>query len=52
MINARRILIVDDDAELRDALVEQWALHEEFLATAVENGSKGCRPPRPGRSIS
>jgi CheY-like chemotaxis protein len=28
MSNTRKILIVDDDAELRDALVEQLALHE------------------------
>ena len=30
MANARKILLVDDDAELRDALVEQLALHQEF----------------------
>ena len=30
MTNTRKILIVDDDAELREALVEQLALHEEF----------------------
>jgi FixJ family two-component response regulator len=28
MATKRTILIVDDDAELRDALVEQLALHE------------------------
>jgi CheY-like chemotaxis protein len=26
----RKILIVDDDSELREALVEQLALHEEY----------------------
>jgi len=31
-IHTRKILIVDDDSELREALVEQLALHEEFLA--------------------
>jgi DNA-binding response OmpR family regulator len=36
MANARKILVVDDDAELRDALVEQLALHEEFETSAVE----------------
>ena len=41
MTNARKILIVDDDTELRDALVEQLALHEEFEATAVDSGAKG-----------
>ncbi|MGH6663573.1 MAG: DNA-binding response regulator, partial [Pseudolabrys sp.] len=30
MPNKRTILIVDDDDELRQALVEQLALHEEF----------------------
>ncbi len=36
MPNKRTILIVDDDDELREALVEQLALHEEFDATAVD----------------
>src|SRR6187401_2805275 len=40
MANRRTILIVDDDAELRDALVEQLALHEEFDAIPVESGTK------------
>jgi DNA-binding response OmpR family regulator len=39
--NTRKILIVDDDPELRDALTEQLSLHEEFEAVAAENGSKG-----------
>src|ERR671912_1017101 len=43
MPNARKILIVDDDAELRDALVEQLALHEEFESTAVDTGSKAVQ---------
>jgi DNA-binding NtrC family response regulator len=37
MPNTRRILVVDDDAELRTALKEQLALHEEFEAEAAEN---------------
>jgi DNA-binding response OmpR family regulator len=40
MTNTRKILIVDDDAELRDAMVEQLALHEEFESVAVDSGSK------------
>src|SRR5208283_4392818 len=36
MNQARRILIVDDDADLRNALVEQLALHPEFQVEAVE----------------
>jgi CheY-like chemotaxis protein len=41
MPNTRTILIVDDDAELRDALVEQLSLHEEFCAVAVDTGTEG-----------
>jgi len=48
MTNARKILIVDDDTELRDALVEQLALHEEFDAEAVDSGSKGVQIARNG----
>ena len=36
MSQTRRILIVDDDADLRSALVEQVALHPEFEVHAVE----------------
>ena len=49
MTNVRRILIVDDDPELRDALVEQLALHEEFEAVAAENGTKGVQAAKAGQ---
>ena len=49
MLNARKILIVDDDSELRDALTEQLSLHEEFEALAVENGSKGVQTAKAGQ---
>jgi DNA-binding response OmpR family regulator len=49
MTNIRRILIVEDDAELRDALVEQLALHEEFEAVAAENGTKGVQAAKSGQ---
>jgi DNA-binding response OmpR family regulator len=49
MTNARKILIVDDDAELRDALVEQLALHEEFDSVAVDNGTKGVAAAKAGQ---
>ena len=42
-------LIVDDDAELRDALVEQLALHEEFEAVAVDTASKGVQAAKAGQ---
>ncbi len=48
----RKILIVDDDDELRDALVEQLSLYEEFEARWPPTPApRACRPPRPGRSI-
>ena len=49
MPNTRKILIVDDDAELRDALTEQLSLHEEFEAVAVESGAKGVQAAKTGQ---
>src|SRR5690242_21579488 len=49
MSNVRKILIVDDDAELRDALVEQLSLHEEFEAIAADTGAKGVQAARAGQ---
>jgi DNA-binding response OmpR family regulator len=49
MSNVRRILIVDDDNELRDTLVEQLALHEEFEAVATETGAKGLAAAKAGQ---
>ena len=49
MPNTRTILIVDDDAELRDALVEQLSLHEEFHAVAVDTGTKGVQSAKAGQ---
>jgi DNA-binding response OmpR family regulator len=40
MPNARKILIVDDDADLLQTLVEQIALHDEFEAVPVDSGTK------------
>jgi DNA-binding response OmpR family regulator len=49
MSNTRKILIVDDDVELRSALVEQLALHEEFESVAVDNGTKGVAAAKVGQ---
>jgi DNA-binding response OmpR family regulator len=49
MANARKILIVDDDADLLAALVEQLALHDEFEAIAVENGTKAVNAAKAGQ---
>src|SRR5262249_1207416 len=48
MPSTRKILIVDDDAELREALVEQLSLHEEFEAEAVDSGTKGVQASKSG----
>ena len=43
MPNTRKILIIDDDPELRGALTEQLSLYEEYEAVAAENGNKGVQ---------
>ena len=43
MTRARRLLIVDDDADLRQALVEQLALHPEFEVEAVETATAALK---------
>jgi DNA-binding NarL/FixJ family response regulator len=43
MPNTSKILIVDDDAELRDALTDQLSLYEEFEAVVAENGTKAVQ---------
>jgi len=40
MAQVRTILIADDDEDLRQALAEQLALHEEFEVLQAENGAK------------
>jgi DNA-binding NtrC family response regulator len=50
MSHTRKILIVDDDSELRDALTEQLSLHEEFEPVAVENGSGAIQAAKVGPS--
>ena len=49
MANKRTILIVEDDDELRAALTEQLALHEEFDTLAVETGAKGVQEAKSGQ---
>jgi DNA-binding response OmpR family regulator len=48
MPNPRKILVVDDDPDLRDALVEQLALHEEFETSVVETGQDALQSARAG----
>src|SRR6202008_3427724 len=49
MTKTSKILIVDDDPELRDGLTEQLSLHEEFEAVAAENGSRGVQAAKAGQ---
>jgi DNA-binding response OmpR family regulator len=46
MTQVRKILIVDDDMELRQALAEQLALHEEFSPEQAETALKGVAQVR------
>ena len=41
MTTARRILIVDDDEELRETLKDQLVLHDEFEVLTAGTASKG-----------
>jgi DNA-binding response OmpR family regulator len=49
MANSRKILIVDDDGDMRSTLVEQLALHDEFEAVAVDSGTKGVEAAKNGQ---
>ncbi len=43
---ARNILIVDDDDDLRDALVEQLSLYDEFSVITEDSATKGVNTAR------
>ncbi len=46
MTTAKKIFIIDDDEALRDSLVEQFALHEEFLAKSAGSAAEGIKAVR------
>jgi DNA-binding response OmpR family regulator len=48
MASTRKILIVDDDPDLRNALKEQLALHEEFDAEAVDTAQMAVQQAKNG----
>ena len=48
MANARKILVVDDDAELRDTLVEQLALQEEFETDTADTAQAALQHAKNG----
>ena len=43
MPTAKTVLLIDDDDDLREALAEQLALHEEFRAVQAATASEGIR---------
>ena len=47
-MTARTILIVDDDEDLRQTLVEQLSLYEEFQVIEAETATKGVQAARGG----
>ncbi|GIX17412.1 MAG: DNA-binding response regulator [Rhodothalassiaceae bacterium] len=48
-MSRRRILLVDDDEELRRGLAEQLALHEEFEPIEARSASEGIERARQGQ---
>ncbi len=48
MSNARQILIVDDDEDLRDSLRDQLALYDEFQITTARTAAEGLEAARLG----
>jgi DNA-binding response OmpR family regulator len=48
MATGRKILIVDDDASLRQALAEQLELHEEFKVAQAENANAALEQVKQG----
>ena len=49
MPNTRKVLIVDDDHELRPALMEQLSMHEEFDVVAVGTGRESIQAAKVGQ---
>ncbi|MGF0539824.1 response regulator transcription factor [Agrobacterium sp. ES01] len=48
-MTARTILLVDDDDDLRETLVEQLSLYEEFSLAQEDNATKGIHAARNGQ---
>jgi DNA-binding response OmpR family regulator len=49
MMAAKKILLVEGDATLRQSLCEQMVLYEEFSTIEAENGSQGLAQARSGK---
>ena len=48
-MTVRTILLVDDDNDLRETLVEQLSLYEEFTLTEADSAAKGLQAARSGQ---
>ena len=48
-MTVRTILLVDDDNDLRETLVEQLSLYEEFTLTEADTAAKGLQAARSGQ---
>ena len=48
-MTARTILLVDDDDDLRETLLEQLSLYEEFKLESAETAAKGVQMARAGQ---
>src|SRR5690349_24934126 len=49
MSNASRLLVVDDDQDLRDTLVEQLGLYDEFQVATAATATEALRTVKGGR---
>ncbi len=43
MSTAKKIIVIDDDETLRESLLEQFALHDEFAVKGVPTASEGIK---------
>jgi DNA-binding response OmpR family regulator len=43
MSNKQKILLIEDDLELRGVLTDQFSLYEEYEAVSAQNGNKGLQ---------
>ena len=48
-VSGKQLLLVDDDADLRDSLVEQFRLHEEFNTDVAFTAAEALEKTKEGR---